>query len=447
MRKPGTSWAAHALLRQHPAERLVDRDLLGGQRRGREDPARAASIVGHGQSIGAVAVGAAWSGRTSVVPPPEGVGPTFDGQVERLPRPGWYPPWHARGPRRVAPRPVADVPPAALADGQAPAKGWLLALVAARPLRDAPALPVPDLARDAPALCAAVLRAVGSDAELRRLERGGDLAGLAAGAGALAGAGGPAAAVAAVAALRAALWEALTATMAPLDAPTTAALAERLAFVCDAVAAATLGAAAAASPGAAASSGAAASPGAVAPAGAAASPAETAPAAGDDAVASFRVRDARGDWQGAVERLAAGARPFALLAVEVDDAQRLAAADAQGAAEALAHVERAVRDELRPGDVLGREEDGRLWIVAADLGAHRCPRAGRAARRCRRRCAAAARRVPERLDRARGEPGRRRGPRRAHRARRSSCSTRRGRRGCRSPEAVSVRFAVLRRAR
>ena len=70
------------------------------------------------------------------------------------------------------PHPVADVPPAALADGQAPAKGWLLALVAARPLRDAPALPLPDLARDAPALCAAVLRAVGSDAELRRLERG-----------------------------------------------------------------------------------------------------------------------------------------------------------------------------------------------------------------------------------------------------------------------------------
>ena len=271
------------------------------------------------------------------------------------------------------PHPVADVPPAALADGQAPAKGWLLALVAARPLRDAPALPVPDLARDAPALCTAVLRAVGSDAELRRLERGGDLADLAGRAGALAGVAGPAAAVAAVAALRAALWEALTTTMAPLDAATTAALAERLAFVCDAVAAATLGAAGA--PGAAASPAAVASPGAVAPLGVAAPPgaaaprAEAAPAAGEDAVASFRVRDARGDWEGAVERLAAGARPFALLAVEVDDAPRLAAADAQGAAEALARIERAVRDELRPGDVLGREEDGRLWIVAADLGA------------------------------------------------------------------------------
>jgi GGDEF domain-containing protein len=259
------------------------------------------------------------------------------------------------------PHPVADVPPAALADGQAPAKGWLLALVAARPLRDAPALPVPDLARDAPALCTAVLRAVGAEAELGRLEPGGDLAGLAARAGELAGAGGPAGAVAAVAALRAALWEALTTTMAPLDAPTTAALAERLAFVCDAVAAATLGAVAPA--------GASASPGVVASPGADAPPAEAAPTSGDDDVASFRVRDARGDWEGAVERLAAGARPFALLAVEVDDAPRLAAADAPGAAEALARVERAVRDELRPGDVLGREEDGRLWIVAADLGA------------------------------------------------------------------------------
>ena len=276
------------------------------------------------------------------------------------------------------PHPVADVPPAALADGQAPAKGWLLALVSARPLRDAPALPVPDLARDAPALCAAVLRAVGSEAELRRLESGGDLAGLATRAGELAGAGGPAGAVAAVAALRAALWEGLTLTMAPLDGPTTAALAERLAFVCDAVAAATLGAVAPA--GASASPGAVASPGVVAPLraagppgasaspGADASPREAAPTSGDD-VASFRVRDARGDWEGAVERLAAGARPFALLAVEVDDAPRLAAADAPGAAEALVRVERAVRDELRPGDVLGREEDGRLWIVAADLGA------------------------------------------------------------------------------
>jgi GGDEF domain-containing protein len=233
------------------------------------------------------------------------------------------------------PHPVADVPPAALADGQAPAKGWLLALVAARPLQDAPALPMPDLARDAPALCEAILRAVGSEAELRRLQDGGDLVALAARAGALAGAGGPVAAVAAVAHLRSALWQALTVAMPALDAATTAALAERLAFVCDAVTTATLAAAG---------------------------------AAGDD-VASFRVVDARGDWEGAVERLSADGRPFALLAVEADDAPRLVAADAAAAAGALERVEQAVRGELRPGDALGREDDGRLWIVAADLGA------------------------------------------------------------------------------
>ncbi len=242
------------------------------------------------------------------------------------------------------PRPVADVPPAALADGQAPAKGWLLALVASRPLQDAPALPMPDLARDGPALCAAVLRAVGSDADLGRLLEGGDLAGLAAAAGPLAGAGGPAPIAAGVAALRGALWEALTTTMAPLDAATTAALAERLSYVCDVVTVAALGAAAPGAPAAA-----------------------PRPAAED--VASFRVHDARADWAGAAQRLLDAERAFALLAVEADDAPRLAVAGADAPDGALARVERAVRDELRPGDVLGREDDGRLWIVAAELGA------------------------------------------------------------------------------
>jgi GGDEF domain-containing protein len=243
------------------------------------------------------------------------------------------------GPRR--PHPVADVPPAALADGQAPAKGWLLALMAARPLQDAPALPMPALARDAPGLCAAVLRAVGSDADLQRIRPGGDLAGLAARAGELAGAGGPAATVAAVAALRGALWETLTVAMASLDAATTGALAERLAFVCDAVAAAALsGAASVAAP----------------------------PRAADPPAADFRVHDARGDWQAAADRLLADGQPFALLAVEADDAPRLVAADAEAAYGAFARVEEAVRGELRPGDVLSREDDARLWIVAAALG-------------------------------------------------------------------------------
>jgi GGDEF domain-containing protein len=234
----------------------------------------------------------------------------------------------------MPPAPVADVPPPALADGVAPAKGWLLALIAARDLHDAPAVPTAELARDAPKLCAAILRAVGSNAGL-------ELPPLAARAGAMAGAGSAASAVAAVGLLRGALWDALRATMPPLDAATTAALAERLAWVCDLVAAATV----------------------------------SAPREGQ----ALRVRDARGqaaaapladaDWRAAAGRLLADGRPFALLALEIDDAARLLAADPEAGAAALTRAQDAVRDELRPGDVLGRRDDGRLWIVSGGLGA------------------------------------------------------------------------------
>jgi GGDEF domain-containing protein len=44
------------------------------------------------------------------------------------------------------------------------------------------------------------------------------------------------------------------------------------------------------------------------------------------------------------------------------------AADAEAAYGAFARVEEAVRAELRLGDVLGREDDARLWVVAAELG-------------------------------------------------------------------------------
>jgi GGDEF domain-containing protein len=245
----------------------------------------------------------------------------------------------------MPPAPVADVPPPAIADGIAPAKGWLLALIAARELQDAAAVPTAELARDAPKLCAAILRTVGSDAEL-------ELPPLAARAGAMAGAGSPASAVAAVGLLRGAVWEALRATMPPLDAATTAALAERLAWVCDLVAAAAV----------------------------------SAPRSGERQRAALGVRDGsrRGtegvardmaaaaaldaDWRAVAGRLLADGRGFALLALEIDDVARLLAADPEAAASALALAQDAVRDELRPGDVLGREGDGRMWVVAAELG-------------------------------------------------------------------------------
>src|SRR3954454_13472088 len=138
------------------------------------------------------------------------------------------------GPR--VPRPVADVPPPALADGTAVAKAWLLELLAAAPLERAAAVPVEALAARGPALCAALLRAVGSNAALDELTPPGG----AAAAGELAGAGDPAGAVRALAALRRALWATLATALHPLDGPTAAALAERVAHVADIVAEAVL---------------------------------------------------------------------------------------------------------------------------------------------------------------------------------------------------------------
>src|SRR5215208_5010725 len=99
--------------------------------------------------------------------------------------------------RRV-PRAVADAPVGRLADGAVVAKAWLVALVEAAPLRDSGAVPAAQLPAEGPALCAAVLEALGSEAALDRLRPGGDRAALAARAAQLAGAGGPAAAVGAI---------------------------------------------------------------------------------------------------------------------------------------------------------------------------------------------------------------------------------------------------------
>jgi len=233
------------------------------------------------------------------------------------------------GPR--VPRPVADVPPAALADGEAVAKAWLLELLAARPLADAAELPVADLAARGPGLCAAVLRAVGSRAGLDGLAPGGDAAALAAAAGDLAGARDPAAAVAAVAALRRAVWAALAAPAGgggtgPPDAGAAVALAERVAHVADVVAAAVL----------------------------------ARPVADDLAAAEE-------PWRAAVERRLDAHRrdgaTFALLVVEAADAERLLAAGGADA-EALDALEPAVRGAVRPGDAVVRERAGRVWVVA-----------------------------------------------------------------------------------
>jgi diguanylate cyclase (GGDEF)-like protein len=229
------------------------------------------------------------------------------------------------------PRPVAGVPPVALADGEAVAKAWLLELLGAVPLEVAAAIPVADLAARGPALCAALLDAIGAEDGLERVRPGGDRHALAAGAGELAGAADPAAAAGAVAALRRALWAAVLAELPRPDAAGVAALAERVQHVADVVTAAVL-----------------------------------APPIADV------LRDVEEPALVAVERRLELHRrdgaAFAVLAVEADDAERLRAAGGADA-DALRGVEAAVRGAVRRGDAVAREPGERLWVLAPGLDA------------------------------------------------------------------------------
>ena len=257
---------------------------------------------------------------------------------------------------RRAPRPVADAPVGSLADGAVVAKAWLVALVEAAPLRAAAAVPAAELATAGPSLCAAVLEALGSEAALDRLRPGGDRAALGARAGELAGAADAAAAVAAVEALRAAAWESLHSD--------DAALAIRLAHVCATVLEASLATAPAKLEPA---------PAPAAAAGPAPPPAPPVRSPEPEVV----IHDARSTgevsepWRAPIERrlerqLQDG-RPFSVLAMEIDDLDRLlASATGREVVEAIEAAERAICGVLRPADMLVRERLGRYWLTAPE---------------------------------------------------------------------------------
>ncbi len=274
-------------------------------------------------------------------------------------------------------RPVADAPVAALsAAPDVLARDWLVALLARAPLAGAAAVPVADLAREAPALCVAMVRALSSDLELERLSQG-DLHALAGRAGALAGAGDAAAVVEAVEILRGVLWAGALAELRRPAPALIADLADRLAAIAAVVSAASLRAAA---------------PAAATPASASAPPAEPprddagaprwdpsdaarsvqqAAAGHEPQVRDLRPRILDGNaMEHIAQRVAdhlADQRTLGVLLVELDGVERLIAAgdDAVAAAQAAEH---ALEGLLRQGDGARRDGPGRVWITLPGTG-------------------------------------------------------------------------------
>ncbi len=144
-------------------------------------------------------------------------------------------------------RPVADAPVAALLErGEELARRWAIALIVERPLAEMHDVPLEDLAREAPGVCAQVVRAYDSEAELERIAASESSRGRSGAAPtARLGAHDARATVEHIEALRGVVWEA---TLAELDDPSArqvAELSDRLALVCATLLAAALGDAAA----------------------------------------------------------------------------------------------------------------------------------------------------------------------------------------------------------
>jgi hypothetical protein len=144
-------------------------------------------------------------------------------------------------------RAVADAPvEALLARSEELARRWVIAQLAARPLQEMADVPVQRLARDAPAFCEQLVRALASDAELERLLHGDAPSSRENRLGGVAGgvlepaAGGASAIAASLEALRAVVWRAALAELSDPPAALVGDLADRLAFVCASALAAAL---------------------------------------------------------------------------------------------------------------------------------------------------------------------------------------------------------------
>jgi hypothetical protein len=293
------------------------------------------------------------------------------------------------------------------------ARRWAVALVLARPLEGLGDVPLEDLAREAPALCAQLVRALESDAELELLIGGRSPAGREENApvlrlAAMSGARDAAAMVEAVEALRGVLWEALLQelrwpVLEQSQARRVADTSDRLAHVSASALAAALGTDAP-QPDAETET----EPSFVAVP-APAEPPEREPAAERRAVivdereqvpdsprrtpAEIEIRDERGEvgpaaWIGSIgrqlERFRGDGQPFAVLLVELGDVQRLRRDDGPEETPLLLdQLEHALAFELRnaatpppaggpePGRApwsgsFTRERPGRYWLLAPE---------------------------------------------------------------------------------
>jgi GGDEF domain-containing protein len=250
--------------------------------------------------------------------------------------------------------PPLDAPvEAVVRRGDALAQRWLVALLASRPLKQAGAVPIAQLAAQGPELCAAIVRALVSDEELERLRGDRDLAALARRAGRIAGAADAAGTVDAVELLRRVIWEAIDQQLPEaLGGDGTAmlaqrgALADRLAHVCAIVTAESTSAAPAV---------------------------EREPDVAPRTDEMPRIHVAPGEetplWIAALERYLAEGRRCSLMLIELDGAERLRASEPAGTIDAaFGRASRAIRAQVRRGDLIAHEENGRAWVISPDLG-------------------------------------------------------------------------------
>ena len=275
-------------------------------------------------------------------------------------------------PRRRRARPVADAPiDLPLSRSEDLAKGWLLALLEQAPLSEAAAILAADLTRDGPRLCDAVVRAIADDTDLRRLEPGGALRGLAARAGEMAGCSGPAAVSAAVDTLRAVVWSALRDELRGSDSDLVSDLSERLSLIGELVRGAALERLEEASADGEPRRETVREGYSGAPLGPAEAPLEPAEVLRGQAQALRGPAEAL--WVGAlddeIQRAMTGELSLSLLLAELEEVDRVALVEPPGeVGVTFGRFARAVRGAVRRQEILACESDTRAWIIAPDTG-------------------------------------------------------------------------------